>query len=155
MVVTGNSVNWMFAILASVVLHAVVIGLATATSSPKVPPTTETCEEVKDEDEVPESPEVENAANMKTSPKPNGNAQSGIGSIGVGNAPAPVTRPKPVQAIPMPERAFPEVYEVKRGDTLTKIAKIYGLTVEEIAAANGKSVKKMNILWVGQKVKLR
>ena len=46
------------------------------------------------------------------------------------------------------------VYVVKRGDTLTALAKECGLTVQELATLNGKSVKKLSNLWVGQKIKL-
>ena len=47
------------------------------------------------------------------------------------------------------------VYVVEKGDTLTKIAREYGTTPEELAKANGKPLRKMNLLWVGQKIKLR
>ena len=47
-----------------------------------------------------------------------------------------------------------KVYVVKRGDTLTALAKECGITVQELAALNGKSVKKLSNLWVGQKIKL-
>jgi LysM repeat protein len=47
-----------------------------------------------------------------------------------------------------------KVYVVKRGDTLTALAKECGLTVQELATLNGKSVKKLSNLWVGQKIRL-
>ena len=47
-----------------------------------------------------------------------------------------------------------KLYVVKRGDTLTALAKECGLTVQELATLNGKSVKKLSNLWVGQKIKL-
>lgn len=39
-------------------------------------------------------------------------------------------------------------YTVKRGDTLTKIAKDYGVTVEALAASNG--LTNPNKIYVGQ-----
>lgn len=44
------------------------------------------------------------------------------------------------------------VYTVKRGDTLSAIAKKYGTTVKAIAAENG--IKNVNLIYVGQKLKI-
>lgn len=144
MAATGTSTNWMLAILASVALHVVVIGIAVATSSPGESRATEDREvvEANEESVAPQNVQPASdspAASTREEPRQTTEAP----------------RPQAPTAIPVPEPAFPEVYIVKQGDTLTKIAKIYGLTVDEIAEANGKSVKKMNILWVGQKIKLR
>ena len=46
------------------------------------------------------------------------------------------------------------VYTVKRGDTLTAIARDCGLTGPELAELNGKSVKKLSNLKIGQRLKL-
>ena len=46
------------------------------------------------------------------------------------------------------------IYTVRRGDTLTKLAEKCGMTISEIAKLNGKSVKKLSNLWVGQKIKI-
>lgn len=43
-------------------------------------------------------------------------------------------------------------YTVRRGDTLTKIAKKYGITVSELAAAN--RISRNSVLKVGQKLKI-
>ena len=43
-------------------------------------------------------------------------------------------------------------YTVKRGDTLSAIAKKYGTTVKAIAAKNG--IKNVNLIYVGQKLKI-
>ena len=43
-------------------------------------------------------------------------------------------------------------YSVKRGDTLSAIAKKYGTTVKAIAAENG--IKNVNLIYVGQKLKI-
>ena len=50
---------------------------------------------------------------------------------------------------------MPEFYVVKQGDTLTKIARGFGTTPEDIAKANGKPVRQMDKIWVGQKIRLR
>ena len=44
-------------------------------------------------------------------------------------------------------------YTVKRGDTLSAIAKKYGTTVNAIAAENG--IKNKNLIYVGQKLKIK
>ena len=43
-------------------------------------------------------------------------------------------------------------YTVKRGDTISAIAKKYGTTVKAIAAENG--IKNVNLIYVGQKLKI-
>ena len=43
-------------------------------------------------------------------------------------------------------------YTVKRGDTLSQIAAKYGTTVKAIAAENG--IKNVNLIYVGQKLKI-
>ncbi|HBJ59526.1 MAG TPA: hypothetical protein DDY72_03525, partial [Verrucomicrobia bacterium] len=50
--------------------------------------------------------------------------------------------------------AGPVLYEVRQGDNLTRIARACGSTVAELAALNGKPVKRLEKLWVGQKIKL-
>lgn len=47
-----------------------------------------------------------------------------------------------------------QVYVVKSGDTLTALARGCGLTISELAALNGTSVKKLSNLKVGQKLKI-
>lgn len=44
-------------------------------------------------------------------------------------------------------------YTVKRGDTLTAIAKEYGTTIDSIAELNG--IKNKNVIYVGQKLKIK
>ena len=53
------------------------------------------------------------------------------------------------------EAARPDFHIVRQGDTITKIAKDYGMTPEEIARINGKPLKRLNNIWVGQKIKLK
>ncbi|MCP5097563.1 MAG: LysM peptidoglycan-binding domain-containing protein [Chloroflexi bacterium] len=48
--------------------------------------------------------------------------------------------------------AFADTYIIKDGDNLTKIANIYGTTVEEIAAAN--NIANPNIIFIGQQIEI-
>jgi len=45
-------------------------------------------------------------------------------------------------------------YTVKKGESLTEIAKRCGCTVGDLAKLNGKSLKKMSLLYVGQRIKI-
>jgi len=97
-----------------------------------------------------------------------GDAHSPASPAGSAARPAP-QRPSsparstcPASAVPgeaspsagsVPER--PDVHVVRQGDTITKIARLYGMDVEEIARANGKPLSRLNNIWVGQKIKLK
>lgn len=48
-----------------------------------------------------------------------------------------------------------DTYEVKKGDTLTAVAKRFGCTNAELAKLNGVSIKEMANLKVGQKIKVK
>jgi len=47
-----------------------------------------------------------------------------------------------------------ETYVVKRGDTLTSIAKARGCTIADLAKINGVKLKKLSNVWVGQHIKV-
>jgi nucleoid-associated protein YgaU len=49
---------------------------------------------------------------------------------------------------------FDEMYEVKEGDSLSKIAKQYGTTWQEIHAMNKDVVKNPDKIFPGQKIKI-
>ncbi len=51
------------------------------------------------------------------------------------------------------EKDYSKVYVVKAGDNLTKIAKEYKVTVEQLAALN--NIKNKNLIYVGQKLKIK
>ena len=66
--------------------------------------------------------------------------------------PAPVAAPAPTPA-PLPEpEAPPQLYTVKRGDTLYKIALDHGLDYRELAAWN--SIENVNLIREGQTLRL-
>ena len=56
--------------------------------------------------------------------------------------PTPIPAPKPT----------PTIYIVKKGDTLTKIAKRYGTTVDALVKKN--NIKNPNLIYVGQVLKI-
>ena len=49
--------------------------------------------------------------------------------------------------------ASDEVYVVQKGDSLSKIAKKYGTTVQTLASYNG--IKNVNLIFIGQKIKIK
>lgn len=134
--------NWTMAIAASVAIHALVIGLLTAGSTAQESPDSEEAS-VREE----KAPVSEDAAPQRSEP-------SAVPAPSASD-PSPAAKPSASAPSVSQEISVPQFHVVKQGDTLTKIAKIYGLDIEDIALANGKSVKKMNVLWVGQKIKLR
>ena len=52
-----------------------------------------------------------------------------------------------IESVAVYEETAPVKYTVKRGDTLSSIAKKYGVTVDEIAKANG--IKNVNVIRTG------
>lgn len=64
--------------------------------------------------------------------------------------PEPVTESKPVE--PVPEPASANTYTVKKGDTLSAIAKRFGCTVQDLASLN--SITNPNLIYTGQAIKL-
>ena len=49
---------------------------------------------------------------------------------------------------------FDEVYEVKKGDSLSKIAKQYGTTWQKIHEMNKDTIKNPDAIFPGQKIKI-
>ena len=151
---TPSGGRWLFAFVASVAVHAVVLGLLLApgcggggdgTSDTGDAPEPEAVERIDDSPEQTEEqrsydPAAVLSPDQTSAPRPSGRT-------------APQSAARPVAAAP--SDAVPAVYVVKQGDNLTKIARQYGTTAEAIAKANGKSISAMNKLWVGQKIKLR
>jgi len=170
------SARWATSIIASLFLHAGVVALFAAPGcegpSPSEGDEPETPSVAQSESEPEKAPDesmpplvpvaaepvrpVEGASQATSAAAPAASAQA------AGRAPAPRPAPaRPAVARVQPTspddaaRELPEFHVVRQGDTLTKIAREYGTTPEELAKANGKPLRKMNLLWVGQKIKLR
>lgn len=161
-----NSMNWVVAVLASVLMHAGVVALfmisgrppaAAADEGSEVPPLVESgdagdgASAPLDEPRT-SSASVEPAASAAPSsaaPVRSASAASAATSADTSS----VARP----SVPVGERVaeIPEFYTVRQGDTLTKIARSFGTTPEELAKVNGKELRQMDRIWVGQKIRLR
>jgi LysM repeat protein len=135
---------------------------------------TETSPVEKTEAERPETPKPKPDApeikKIEIEPKPEKpKDETGGGSVQIRIEPRADDKPDggvPVKNVETPERNGnpapadgkagdrTKVYVVKRGDTLTALARECGVSVQELAALNGKSVKKFSALWVGQKIKI-
>ena len=61
--------------------------------------------------------------------------------------PAPIVKPNPTPTKPEPKKT---VYVVKKGDTLSGIAKKYGTTWQKLKKIN--NIKNANLIYVGQKI---
>ncbi len=51
-----------------------------------------------------------------------------------------------------PAAPTPQVYVIKQGDTLSKIAKKFGITIDELLAANTTTIKDPNKIGLGQQI---
>jgi len=169
--------GWVLALAGSLVLHAAIIGFVAA------PSMFSKGGGEGDGEPVQETPVAPDAAPDKETPskpspparaepsKPAQPAQSKPARAAP-SKPAPPARTepsKPAQASPKSnpqapqpdapatgdETQRPDFHIVRQGDTITKIAKDYGMTPEEIARINGKPLKRLNNIWVGQKIKLK
>lgn len=74
-------------------------------------------------------------------------------------AQAPTPKPQepiepPVVQEPKPQEPKYTEYTIKKGDTLTKIAKAYGTTVKAIKAANPEKIKNVNKIYAGDTIKI-
>lgn len=65
--------------------------------------------------------------------------------------PQPQPEPEPVKPVE-PVKVEDEVYVVKSGDTLGRIAEKYGMDYKELAKHNG--IENPNLIYVGQKIKI-
>lgn len=154
----GSGARWAFAAIASVIIHVVVIGVFLAPGCD----TTETSEGQSDAPEVAQTdvtpPTEGDSVGQESSYTPPGGSVLTPESGGR-RAQRPSSRAQAPTQAAQPARqdasSTPAIYVVKQGDNLTKIARAHGTTAEAIAKANGKSLSAMNMLWVGQKIKLK
>ena len=77
----------------------------------------------------------------------------GIGSGGPNASPSPSTpiataTPEPTT----PPAPTPQVYVIKQGDTLSKVAKRFGITLDELLAANKDTIKNPDKIAIGDEI---
>ena len=162
----GSGARWAFAAIASVVIHIVVIGVFLAPGCDSQPPRDEQSDspEVAQKEDVPAPPEGDSVGTERSYSPPGGVLTPDASPrqparSAPPRASTPARTPATAGTSPAAPReapaSMPAIYVVKQGDNLTKIARAHGTTAEAIAKANGKSLSAMNMLWVGQKIKLR
>lgn len=166
----GAASRWVLGFGVSIALHAVVLRLMFSLGR-------EPAEEASGPEEMPG--EAKPVAVSQSAPTPEPIKETPPVLNETKPVPPPVAAPKPVvvetpvraekptppkQKEPPAAKAEKEqpaksaagdVYVVRRGDTLTKIADAAGVTQAELAKINGTSVKKLSNLKVGQKIRLR
>lgn len=159
-----SSMDWVFAVLASIVLHAAVVWLFFMSGSPSSP------DDAAAGDGAASSPETERPAvadseppgeedgmrRNRTVPQPGSEtAFQAFETPSAASAQSSQTAADAESRRPEGEEDVPEFYVVRQGDTVTKIAKVFGTTPEELAKINGRTTRQMDKIWVGQKIRLR
>ena len=165
-----GKINWPFAIAASVALHAAIIGAIFAagggrkTAAPDretaAPPAAEEKIEVPEFPVPGETASGETASAGRTEPEstPAPSPATETASASRAQQPATTARqtttsaPESRQSGPAPQRRESEIYTVRAGDSLTKIARRHNCTVAEIAAING--IKPDKMLSIGDTIKI-
>jgi LysM repeat protein len=78
---------------------------------------------------------------------------------GIFSSGGPTATPRPTAAVatPTPEPTpipapTPQVYVIKSGDTLSKIARAFGLTLDELLAANKDTIEDADRITVGDEI---
>ena len=141
-----NGINWLGALTISVVVHVAILAAMVLTSPSPV---------AEDLDVSIAEGEESGAVPGEVSPaKPEPHAKvEAPAKIEVPAKPEVAVKPSAPVRPTAADAGYVE-YTVKSGDNLTVIAKRAGCTFTEIAAANGKSVKELTNLRVGQVIKL-
>ena len=154
-----SSMDWVFAIAASLVLHAGIVGLFVMSGRPAAP-----VAEAEAPAPAAEMADAESDAAQSAALAEDGARQTEASGSTEHEKPRERTndvRPQTAAATAAQATGgadaspVPEFYVVRQGDTLTKIARAHGTTPEAIAEANGKTVRQMDNIWVKQKIRLR
>ncbi len=151
----NRAANWTIGLVGSIVLHALVLGLfvtlgarPTSTSialppaTPEVSDTPET--PVASETPAPSETPVRAESHAPAAPRPQ-------------PVRPPAVRPQPpVRPLAAAPAAADEVkvYVVQKGDNASQIARRFNLTLNQLAALNGVTVKKLDDIAIGQKLKV-
>ena len=153
-----NGINWVGALAASVAVHVAILA-AMVLSSPS--PSTDELDLSSAEGEAAGAlPGEVSPGKQETPVTPEAPAKFEAPAKPAAASPAPANAgavdPAVPQAVPKPSATDAGYFEytVKSGDNLTLIAKKAGCTFTELAALNGKSVKELTNLKVGQILKL-
>lgn len=161
--------QWTFAMIISVVLHVVGLGalmIFSGSGKQEVKPV-EPKTEARSNEEIVERPKPETKPETKSEAKPEAKPESKPEkkpSVKPEKKSEikPETKPEkkveksdehPAQEV-KPSPAAPTDYVVVSGDNLTVIARRFGVTPAEIAEANGKNLKQMSRLLVGQRIRI-
>lgn len=164
-----KSARMMYAIGLSLVIHVVLIGLLVSTQvfsgdSPK-DESAETTEPAPKDVPEPEKPS-ENTPPAEPAPIPSSAPErtERPASEPVAKtvpAPQPAVKPRPKkeakakpEAKEKSETAETEIYVVKKGESLSSIAKAHGCTLAELTKLNKATLKKNKSLFVGEKLRV-
>ena len=134
----NKQLRWTFAIGLSLALHVLIVFLMVGFGGDESTPSP-----------MPASPAT--APSPDTAPSPVAVSSPVAASL-------PVAAPKPELVEPTPNTPPAQpftIYVVKAGDNLSKIAKLDGSTLAELAELNDTDVKTLSRLQVGQKIKLK
>ena len=166
-----KNINWPFAIIVSVIIHVVILGVLVSTHTPTEDEVT-TNDELRitnDETPAPSSKPASKAVDSVSSEgggrKFSGDVMTELKKPGTGNASRSVegipsertpeaSVPRKISTSAEPSTT-PEYYTIKSGDNLTMLAKRANLTTTELAALNGKTVKELSRLYIGQRIRIK
>ena len=146
-----RGVSWLTAVVVSVVIHLVVLaimGFGMIFHSSDEENSSDSSDSSNRRIVESSNPEVPESTNRRIDESTN-SGNSGIPEST--NRRIDESTNSPVDEAPK----VPAFYFIQKGDTLTKIAKKFGLTPQEIAKANGKKLSEMNNLWIDQKIRLK
>ena len=74
------------------------------------------------------------------------------GNDGAESSPSPSVVATPTPEPTPPPAPTPQVYVIKQGDTLSKIARSFGLTLDQLLAANQDTIKDPDLIAVGDQI---
>ena len=139
----NKQLRWTFAIGLSVALHVLIVLLMAGTGGDDSPVKT-----------VPPAISKDEPSSGETEPPP---VNSGLGAQSgrtASVAPHVDAAPHVNAASPAEAKSY-KTYVVKSGDNLSKIAKLDGSTLAELAELNETDVKTLSRLQIGQTIKVR
>ena len=179
------NINWPIAIIASLLVHAVILGALVATHTPAdddegglvegpisggtlgsgdpslgIPSTGQEASPTsgKDSSVITSPGNLGPSTSPATSPATKDVAETERSSGGRGRPVSRGGRPEEAsagEAGTKEDAVAPEMYTIKAGDNLTMLAKKAGMTTTELAALNNKTVKELSRLYIGQTIRIK